>query len=282
MKMEKWLSESEMEEILLEFKLDHAEKIADGKSKALYKTCRERVCLMEFKPSLRSITYKRKQNIAGTELERMKACLSLYMYLESKGIPTQLLFDRIITVWHNGKERNFLAIKPASQIPMEWISRFYAAGSITKLFPTLVENGQKFPVPLQKYDFKQEASVAGVDDPTMNESYMVGLGLVTDEQLDVCKYYLGRISDLLNQKLALKNLRLVDLKMEFGVDSEGSVMLTDEISQDCIRVNDSKGNSLTKDAFRQWKAEVDVLKAYQQFSQLVGFDGEKSYWWWRK
>ncbi len=268
--MKQYLRDDEVKTFLKSFSFNKT--IADGKSKALYATCDNNICLMEFKPSLRSITYERRQNISGTEVERMKACLEIFLYLEKHGIKTQLLYDKIVVF----EGKHLMIIKPARQIPVEWITRYYAAGSIVKLFPTLVKEGDKFSVPLQKYDLKQEAEIGGVDDPTMNESYLTGLGLVSEEDLDICKYYLGKISGLLNSKFLQKKLKLVDLKMEFGKDEHGNIMLTDEISQDCMGVNDSHGNSLTKDVFRQWKTERDVLKAYELFSKVVGFN-EKRY-----
>lgn len=273
----KYLSEKEMQEILSNFSLEKAELIADGKSKALFKTSREDVCLMEFKPSLRSITYDRKQNISGTEIERMKACLEIYLYLEENDVRTQLLFPKIIILLgqEGDTKRYFLAIKPAKQYPIEWISRYYAAGSIVKLFPSLVKKGQKFNKPLHKYDLKQDIRVAGVDDPMLNESYIVGLDLMTKVELSKCQEMLTEISELLNKRLTEKKATLIDMKMEFGKDSQGRIMLTDEISQDCMRVNNKDGNSITKDTFREWKSEEDVLNAYKKFTEVIGFREER-------
>lgn len=272
-KMKMKYTKKEVEKLLEGFNPNTAKTIANGKSKAIYRTKVDGVCLMEFKPSLRSITYKRKGNIVGTEKERMKACLELYLYLEKQGVPTQLLHDEIILI----DRRYFMLIKAAKQIPIEWIARYYASGSITRLFPTLAKDGQKFDVPLLKFDLKQEAEIGGVDDPMLNESYIVGLNLLKREDLETCKKLLLKIANALDEKFKKADFTLVDLKMELGYDVEGDgkIILTDEISQDCMRVNDSKGNSITKDVFREWQTENDVLKAYQKFTKVVSFDENK-------
>ena len=267
--MKKYLKQKEISHLISEFNIETAKKFADGKSKTLFATQNPKVALMEFKPSLRSITYNRKQNIAGTDLERMKACLEIFRYLEQHNIRTQLQHDKIITITHKGEARHLLAVSPSNTIPLEWITRFYAAGSIARLFPTLVKHGQKLTTPLQKYDLKQEADIGGVDDPTLNESYIVGLGLLTASELKECKQKLKRISDLLNKRLQSRGMTLIDLKMEFGKDEQGKIILIDEISQDCMRVNDKEGESITKDSFRQMKSEEDVLRAYQRFSKMI-------------
>lgn len=259
-KKTKYFSDAKAKEICSH--LAEAKLIVEGKSKRIYKL--KDACLMEFKPHLRSITSKREEDISGTEFERIKACLAIYTYLEKRGIPTQLLYSKLV----KKDGRYFMLIKCAKQIPVEWISRFYAAGSIVRLFPSLVQPGEKFKVPLQKYDYKY--SVPGIDDPTLNESYLLGLNLVTENELDLSKFYLAEISRWINNRLQKENLRLVDLKMEFGKDKSGKIILTDEISQDCMRVEDTLGNSLTKDSFRQMKSSEEVLESYARFTLLWG------------
>ena len=75
-----YLSEKQIKHTLETFNPETAKIIANGKSKTIFATNNKNIFLMEFKPSLRSITYKRQQNIQGTELERMKSCLEIYLY----------------------------------------------------------------------------------------------------------------------------------------------------------------------------------------------------------
>ncbi len=138
------------------------------------------------------------------------------------------------------------------------------------LFPTFVTEGQKFEPPLNKYDAKIDVSLTGgIDDPTMNESYITGLHLMTKAQFDQADVMLSKIGDILNDVYLKAGIKLIDLKMEFGI-LNGEVILIDELSQDCMRANDIKtGETLTKDAYRQWKTPEEVLKTYKTFLERM-------------
>lgn len=86
---------------------------------------------------------------------------------------------------------------------------------------------------------------------------------------------LSKIGDILNEVYKNAGIKLVDLKMEFGL-LNGKVILIDELSQDCMRANDMiTGETLTKDAYRQWKTPDEVLKTYKTFLQRMCPDYEK-------
>lgn len=143
-------------------------------------------------------------------------------------------------------------------------------GSIVRLYPSLVKEGQKFKTPLYKFDLKQDIKVSGVDDPTLNENYIVGLELLTEEQFKNAKNILAKVGEVIREDLESKNIKLIDMKMELGFDENGDIIVIDEISQDCIRANDIEtGKSLTKDAFRQMKNDNEVLNVYKEFNRRV-------------
>jgi phosphoribosylaminoimidazole-succinocarboxamide synthase len=268
------LNKNQITQILIDFKPTNQSKISGGKSKSIYKTNNKEAFMMEFIPSLRSITYNRKENIEGTQLERLKALVRIYTYLETKGIETNLLYNKVLKLTTDNKTRHFIVVKDVNPIPIEWISRFYAAGSIVRLYPSIVKAGQKFNPPLQKYDLKQDLSVAGVDDPTLNENYMVGLNLITKEELEYSKNLLSTISNEVDSLLNQAGLTLIDMKMEFGYNKNNQIILIDEISQDGTRVNNKQGNSVSKDSFRQGKTKEQVLQSYLDFNNAIGATNE--------
>ncbi len=248
-----------------QYKLADCQIVNQGKSKIIYKL-EDNLNFMVFKPHLRSITYNREGNIQGTEIERLKACLAFMNLLEDKGIATQLSGNEIVVI--DGVEG--ILVQDIKPIPIEFISRFYASGSIVRLFPSLVKEGEQFKQPLFKYDLKQDISVAGVDDPMLNESYIVGLDLLTQSQFEKSKALLSNISDTINELFNLKNIKLIDMKMEFGFNQAGDIVLIDEISQDCIRANDkATDKTITKDAYRQMKTEEEVLNLYKMFNNVI-------------
>lgn len=239
--------------------------IIEGKSKKLYDLECDKY-FMVFKPHLRSVTYNREGTIKGTDHERLVANNFIMNYLENLGIKTHKVSKDIEII--DGEEG--IIVKKSKTIPIEFICRYYAAGSIVRLYPSLVHEGMEFKQPLYKYDLKQDVSVAGVDDPTLNESYIIGLELLSEKDFKEAKCMLSNIGEDIRSLLYNKGMKLVDMKMEFGFDKNGKIMLIDEISQDCIRANDIKtGESLTKDTYRKWDTDEKVLKAYKEFNKRI-------------
>ena len=186
--------------------------------------------------------------------------------LESKGIKTQINSNKIQNI--DGVDG--IIVKKVKTIPIEFICRYYASGSIVRLYPSLVKEGQKFKTPLYKFDLKQDIKVSGVDDPTLNENYIVGLELLTENQFKEAKQILSKVGEIIREDLENINVRLIDMKMEMGFDEEGNIVVIDEISQDCIRANDIEtGKSLTKDSFRQLKSDEEVLNCYKEFNMKL-------------
>ena len=240
----------------------------EGKSKKIFKL-NENEYFMVFKPHLRSITSKREENIEGTEKERLKANLYFMNLLESCGIKTQICNNEIQMI--DGEEG--IIVKEVKAIPIEFICRYYAAGSIVRLYPSLVKEGQKFKTPLYKFDLKQDIKIAGVDDPTLNESYIVGLEILSKDDFEKAKQILAKVGEIIRETLEKCDIKLIDMKMELGFDKDRNIVVIDEISQDCIRANDVKTEkSLTKDSFRQMKTDEEVLNTYKEFNRRLGIN----------
>jgi phosphoribosylaminoimidazole-succinocarboxamide synthase len=245
--------------------------VADGKSKTLHPAAEPGLCLMQFKPHARSITSRREEDVPGSEYWRLLVTLDVLRRLEAQGVPTHLRHPQALAFGG----RLYLAVARARAVPIEWIVRYEAAGSIVRLFPGLVRAGQRFERPLFKYDYKQDVKVAGIDDPTLNESYIVGLGLLGAEELRPARELLGLVGEAINGWLRAAGMRLIDMKMEFGFDADGRLMLIDEISQDCIRAADAAtGKSLTKDVFRELQSPEEVVRAYETFAHRLNPDIE--------
>ena len=112
---------------------------------------------------------------------------------------------------------------------------------------------------------------SGVDDPTLNENYIVGLEILNENQLKEAKQILAKTGEIIRKTLEKAGMKLIDMKMELGFTKEGEIVVIDEISQDCIRANDIKTEkSLTKDSFRQMKTDEEVLEAYKEFNRRLG------------
>ena len=59
---------------------------------------------------------------------------------------------------------------------------------------------------------------------------------MTTDEYDILEQLTKEISDVVKDELAAKGLDLYDIKLEFGRDPEGKIMLIDEISGGNMRV----------------------------------------------
>ena len=66
---------------------------------------------------------------------------------------------------------------------------------------------------------------------------------MTAEQLETAKDLTRRLTRLVEEELAAKDLKLIDIKFEFGL-VDGAVAVIDEISGDNMRVMDKEGKFL--------------------------------------
>ena len=104
----------------------------------------------------------------------------------------------------------------------------------------------------------------------INADYAEAFDLATDAQVAEIKAYALKINEILKAFLAERKVRLIDFKMEFGVDADGKVILADEITPDTSRLWDWDTNEkLDKDRFRRDMGSVE--EAYQEIiKRLTG------------
>ena len=77
-----------------------------------------------------------------------------------------------------------------------------------------------------------------------------------------------QVNDILKPYFEEKGLNLVDFKLEFGKDSNGNIILVDEISPDNCRFWDiASGEKMDKDRFRQGMGGLKV--AYEQVLKRI-------------
>ena len=120
-----------------------------------------------------------------------------------------------------------MTVKPA--IPfgdgLEVICRFRAVGSFLKRYGKYAKEGQPLDAFVEitlKDDERQ--------DPPINKDALSMLGILTNEEYDILKGLTVQISNLIKDELAKQGIDLYDIKLEFGRDHDGQILLIDEIS----------------------------------------------------
>ena len=139
-------------------------------------------------------------------------------------------------------------------IPIEVVVRNIASGGIVR--QTTIEEGTVFSTPLVEFYLKDDAK----DDPLLTEDRVCLMGY--GGEIDELIYQAREINDLLKQIFLEIGFTLVDFKLEFGYDSNGNLLLADELSPDGMRLwKEGTTESFDKDLFRKDKG--DIVDAYQ-------------------
>ncbi|MBE6779253.1 MAG: phosphoribosylaminoimidazolesuccinocarboxamide synthase [Ruminococcaceae bacterium] len=114
---------------------------------------------------------------------------------------------------------------------LEVICRYKAVGSFYRRYSDYCEEGQDLPAYVET-TFKNDEK----GDPLVTKDGLVDLGVMTSQQYDDLKDMTQKITKIVADDLKEKGLDMYDIKFEFGYDSQGRVMLIDEIASGNMRV----------------------------------------------
>ncbi|HHW94847.1 MAG TPA: phosphoribosylaminoimidazolesuccinocarboxamide synthase [Mogibacterium sp.] len=126
-----------------------------------------------------------------------------------------------------------MEVKPARVFGngLEVICRNRAVGSFIRRYGEYIKSGTILPSYVET-TFKNDE----LGDPLVTKDGLIVLGIMTGKQYDELKEMTQQITKIVADDLKEKGLVLYDIKFEFGYDSEGNVMLIDEISSGNMRV----------------------------------------------
>ena len=144
-----------------------------------------------------------------------------------------------------------MSCKKVNIIPLEVIVRNIAAGSICR--QTTIPEGKLLMTPLVEFHLKDDSK----DDPLLTYDRMKLMGYDAEE-------FIGTALQINRQLIKIFfdiGFDLVDFKIEFGDDSEGNLLLADEISPDSCRLwKIGTKENFDKDLFRNDNG--DIISAY--------------------
>ncbi len=214
------------------------ELVYEGKAKKIWTTEYPDLYISEFKDDLTAFNGEKKSSEAGKGALNNEISTELFKYLNEKGIPTH--FVEML-------DENHMLHKKAEVIYIEVIVRNIATGSLSRNLG--IEDKTVLPFTLVEFDYKNDE----LGDPKLNDQHCLILNLVNNtDELDYMRYMARRINTILTEFYARLNITVVDFKLEFGRDSNGNIILIDELSPDNFRLWDTKTNEkLDKDRFRE-------------------------------
>lgn len=229
------------------------EKIYEGKAKIVYATGDPKLVSQKFKDDATAFDGKKKGQIAHKGVRNAAISTRLFKLLEERGIITQLVEQTA---------EDTLLCKRLEMFPVEVVVRNYAAGSICKRLG--FEEGAKLKQPMLEFFLKDDS----LGDPLVTDAHIEELELVGPEELAELKRLALKVNEVLSQFFAERKVLLVDFKLEFGKDSEGNIVLGDEISPDTCRFWDAETREkLDKDRFRRDLGGVE--EAYEEMLNRV-------------
>lgn len=207
-----------------------------GKAKMVFNTSDPTLCIFEYKDDATAFNGVKKGSFDGKGIINNQIANIIFCILQKKGINTHLVEEL--------SKRETL-VKKVDIIPLEVIVRNITAGSFCRNYG--VDEGIVFEEPTLEFSYKND----NLGDPLINSSHALALKLVTKEQLKEISSLAFKVNSELIDIFEQIGIKLVDFKIELGLDSENNILLSDEISPDTCRLWDINTNKkLDKDQFR--------------------------------
>ena len=238
-------------------------KLYEGKAKIIYATSDKKYVIQYFKDDATAFNNKKKSKIYGKGVLNNRISEHILENLNQIGIKTHFV-KRL-----NMREQ---VIKLVEIIPIEFIVRNIASGSITKRLG--IEDGTVLKSPLVEYCLKND----NLGDPLIAEEHIYAFDWATKKEIEKVKKMILRINDFMIGMFRGVGIKLVDFKLEFGrtkVNDKKEVILADEISPDTCRLWDAlTEKKLDKDRFR--KDLGNIIQGYQEVARRLGIMPEET------
>ncbi|MFR2316559.1 phosphoribosylaminoimidazolesuccinocarboxamide synthase [Terrisporobacter sp.] len=220
----------------------------EGKAKQIYTTDNDNEFVVYYKDDATAFNGEKKAEIASKGILNNKISTIMFEELAREGIESH--FIKSIS------DREML-VKKVEILPLEVIVRNITAGSFCKRYG--VEEGIVLDQPIFEMSYKNDE----FGDPLLNDDHAVALNLATREEIEFLRNQTLKINEIMKRFFLKMDLKLVDFKLEFGKDSDGKIILADEISPDTCRLWDVNTNEkLDKDRFRRDLG--DLVEGYEE------------------
>ncbi|MBB6455150.1 phosphoribosylaminoimidazole-succinocarboxamide synthase [Salirhabdus euzebyi] len=211
--------------------------VYEGKAKRLYETDQPDVLWVEYKDSATAFNAAKKATIVGKGRYNNEISSLIFRMLHNRDVTNHFIQQLSETEQ---------LVQRTTIVPIEVVVRNVIAGSLAKRLGK--DEGIYLPKPIVEYYYKDDA----LGDPLINEDHIDYLQIASQQQLMDIKNQALKVNDILSDIFTSCNVRLVDFKLEFGIDRAGNVLLADEVSPDTCRLWDIETNKkLDKDVFRR-------------------------------
>ncbi len=207
------------------------EMLYKGKTKNVYKLENGNV-LLKFKDDCtgKDGVFDPGENAVGLTIDgigraNLQTSVMFFELLKEKGIKTHYVSANL--------DDATMEVLPATVFGhgLEVICRLVATGSFIRRYGDYIEDGTPLEGGYVETTFKNDEK----GDPLVTKDALVALGVMSAEMYDSMKEQTLKITKIVAEELAKKDLQLYDIKFEFGYNN-GEVILIDEIASGNMRV----------------------------------------------
>lgn len=208
-----------------------------GKAKEMFTTNDSDIMWVHYMDQVTAFNGKKKVQMQGKGQTNCEISSLIFTDLAKHGIENHFIKQL---------DANNQLVKRVKIIPLETVVRNFASGSFEKRYG--VEHLMAFEKPVTEFFYKSDE----LDDPFINDFDAEALNVATEDQMKKIRDIALKVNDRLKEIFSEMNVDLVDFKVEFGMTSDGQLILADEISPDSCRLIDrTTKKSLDKDVFRK-------------------------------
>ena len=233
------------------------ELLYEGKAKKLFITEDPQILRVEYKDDATAFNGQKFDRLKDKGRLNNAITVFFFEHLKTKDIPSHFVLKISETEQ---------LVRRVKIIPLEVVVRNVAAGSLSKRIGW--EEGKELPHPIVEFYYKDD----DLGDPLLAEEHIRLLELASEAQIEELKKRGLAVNEALKSLMLSKGIRLIDFKLEFGLDHKGEILLADEISPDTCRFWDiESGKILDKDRFRRDLGGVTeaYLEIYQRLTEEI-------------
>ncbi|MCL2376353.1 MAG: phosphoribosylaminoimidazolesuccinocarboxamide synthase [Defluviitaleaceae bacterium] len=205
------------------------EKLYSGKTKDVYATQDPNVVRLVFKDDVtgKDGVFDPGENQVGLTIEgagllNLAVTRKIFTFLSEAGIYTHFV----------GADENSMTVRKATPFGngLEVVVRYRATGSFIRRFGQYAKEGQRLHG-IVEITLKDDDR----NDPPATKEILEILGLLTTGEYEGIVSFAKKICDVLRFVMLDNGIDLYDVKLEFGRDKDGELMLIDEVSAGCMR-----------------------------------------------
>jgi len=218
------------------------ERLGEGKTKIVYAHPTDpTLCYLQHKDGITAGDGARRNVIPGKGALAGRTTANVFRLLARAGVATHFV---------DAPAPEVMRVRRCAMIPLEVVMRRIATGSYLKRHPEVAE-GTRFETLPVEFFLKDDAR----HDPLLSEAEIARDGIATAAEVAEMVATGRRVFSILEAAWARLGVQLVDMKIEFGRDAGGLLLVADVIDNDSWRLwpGGEKSQMLDKQLYRNMK-----------------------------